>query len=53
MRFPSPEAAAFQAFRVTGDAWAADRLAEAMRARQDERMQGIGKRIKQLKEGKP
>jgi hypothetical protein len=26
-------------------------LAEAMRARQDERMQEIGKRIKRLKEG--
>ena len=43
---PSPEAAAFQAFRVVEDIALADMLAEAMRARQDERMQEIGKRIK-------
>ena len=49
--YPSPEAAAFQAFRVVGDIALADTLAEAMQARQDERMQGIGKRIKRLKEG--
>ena len=35
--YPSPEAAAFQAFRVTGDTEAADRLAEVMQRRQDER----------------
>ena len=51
MRFPSPEAAAFQAFRVVEDIALADMLADAMRARQDERMQEIGKRIKRLKEG--
>ena len=44
------EAAAFQAFRVVDDIALADMLAEAMRARQDERMQEIGKRIKRLKE---
>ena len=49
--YPSPEAAAFQAFRVVGDIELADMLAEAMQARQDERMQEIGKRIKRLKEG--
>ena len=49
--YPAPEAAAFQAFRVVDDIALADMLAEAMRARQDERMQEIGKRIKRLKEG--
>ena len=49
--YPSPEAAAFQAFRVVVDIALADMLAEAMRARQDEQMQEIGKRIKRLKEG--
>ena len=49
--YPSPEAAAFQAFRVVDDIELADMLAEAMRTRQDERMQEIGKRIKRLKEG--
>ena len=47
--YPSPEAAAFTAFRVTGDALAADRLVEAMTARQGQRMQAIQERIKQLK----
>ena len=49
--YPSPEAAVFQASRVVEDIALADMLAEAMRARQDERMQEIGKRIKRLKEG--
>ena len=49
--YPSPEAAVFQASRVVDDIALADMLAEAMRARQDERMQEIGKRIKRLKEG--
>ena len=49
--YPSPEAATFQASRVVEDIALADMLAEAMRARQDERMQEIGKRIKRLKEG--
>ena len=44
--YPSPEAAAFQAFRVLGDIELADMLAEAMQARQDERMQDIQGRIK-------
>ena len=48
--YPSPEAAAFQAFRVVGDIELADMLAEAMQARQDERMQDIQERIKRLKE---
>ena len=50
MRFPSPEAAAFQAFRVVEDIALADMLAEVMQARQDERMQDILERIKQWKE---
>ena len=49
--YPSPEAAVFQASRVVDDIALADMLAEAMRARQDEQMQEIGKRIKRLKEG--
>ena len=49
--YPAPEAAAFQAFRVVEDKALADMLAEVMQARQDERMQEIGKRIKRLKEG--
>ena len=56
--YPSPEAATFQASRVVEDIALAEgvtseplMLAEAMRARQDERMQEIGKRIKRLKEG--
>ena len=49
--YPSPEAAVFQAFRVVDDIALADMLAEAMRARQDERMQDIQERIKRLKEG--
>ena len=48
--YPSPEAAAFQVFRVVEDIAQADMLAEAMRARQDERMQDIQGRIKRLKE---
>ena len=44
--YPSPEAAAFTAFRVTKDALAADRLAEVMQLRHDER-------IKQWKERSP
>ena len=49
--YPSPEAATFQASRVVDDIALADMLADAMRARQDERMQVIGKRIKRFKEG--
>ena len=49
--YPSPEAAVFQASRVVDDIALADMLAEAMRARQEERIQEIGKRIKRLKEG--
>ena len=48
--YPSPEAAAFQAFRVVSDTEQADRLAFAMQKRQDERIQAIHDRIKQLKE---
>ena len=43
--------AAFQAFRVVEDKALADMLADAMRARHDERVQEIGKRIKRFKEG--
>ena len=50
--YPAPEAAAFQAFRVVDDIAQADRLAEAMRTRQDERMQEIVERIKKVKEAK-
>ena len=50
--YPSPEAAAFQSFRVTRDADAADRLDQAMQARQDQRMQVIEQRIKQWQEAK-
>ena len=50
--YPSPEAAAFQASRVVDDIELADMLAEAMRARQDERMQAIVERIKKVKEAK-
>ena len=49
--YPSPEAAAFQAFRVVEDIAQADMLAEAMRAGQDDRVQEIEKRIKRFKEG--
>ena len=49
--YPSPEAAVFQACRVVEDIALADMLADAMRARHDERVQVIGKRIKRLKEG--
>ena len=49
--YPSPEAATFQASRVVEDIALADMLAEAMQARQDERMQEIEKRIKRFKEG--
>ena len=49
--YPSPEAAAFQAFRVVDDIAQADLLAEVMQKRQEERMQEIGKRIKRFKEG--
>ena len=55
--YPSPEAAVFQASRVVEDIALAEgftseplMLAEAMRARQDERMQDIQGRIKRLKE---
>ena len=41
--YPSPEAAVFQACRVVEDKALADMLAEVMQARQDERMQEIGK----------
>ena len=41
--YSSPEAAAFQAFRVVEDIELADRLVEAMNARQEERMQAIEK----------
>jgi hypothetical protein len=37
---------------VVGDIELADMLAEAMRARQDERMQAIVERIKKVKEAK-
>ena len=47
--YPSPEAAAFQAFRVVGDTGQADLLATAMQEHQDERMQAIQKRIDQIK----
>ena len=50
--YPAPEAAAFQAFRVVDDIAQADRLAEAMRAGQEERMQEIVERIKKVKEAK-
>ena len=50
--YPSPEAAAFQAFRVVDDIAQADRLAEVMRAGQEERMQAIVERIKKVKEAK-
>ena len=49
--YPSPEAAAFLACRVVEDNALADRIAEAMRARQEERMQEITARIRRLKEG--
>lgn len=49
--YPSPEAAVFQACRVVEDSALADRIAEAMRARQEERLQEIQARIKQLKGG--
>ena len=49
--YPSPEAAVFQACRVVDDIALADMLADAMLARQDERVQEIGKRIKRFKEG--
>ena len=49
--YPSPEAAAFQACRVVEDNALADRIAEAMRARQEERIQEITARIRRLKEG--
>ena len=48
--YPAPEAAAFQAFRVTGDGLATDRLVEAMQLKQEERMQVVNERIKQWKE---
>ena len=50
--YPSPEAAAFQACRVVEDATLADRLANAMRARHEERMQAIHAQLKRLKENK-
>ena len=49
--YPAPEAAAFQACRVVEDNALADRIAEAMRARQEERIQEITARIRRLKEG--
>ena len=51
MSFPAPEAAALHGFRVVEDIALADMLADAMRARHDERVQEIGKRIKRFKEG--
>ena len=51
--YPSPEAAVFQAFRVVGDIELADMLAEAMQARQDERMQDIQERIKRWGSARP
>ena len=51
--YPSPEAAVFQASRVVDDIELADMLAEAMRARDDERMQEIQGRIKRWGSARP
>ena len=49
--YPSPEAAAFQAFRVVQDTGKADQLATAMQKRQEERMQTVKQRIKDFTGG--
>lgn len=48
--YPSPEAAAFQAFRETADTAKADELADTMQRKLDKRLPAIQARIKTLKE---